>query len=262
MATTLSASLTCVGQSTILSFDMLKAITFDLWTTLIEPIDYRGPRIEYTRCILKKRGYSFTQEELLSAYSYSLEEFSSVWQNEHRHMPSAQRLGFMMRKLGVDLCKEDLIRIVRHFEETVLQDLPPLINGAEHVLNSLRDSYKLGLICDSGMSPGRVMRQVLARLDLLDHFGATVFSDELGCTKPDRRMFRCALEQLGVDAQEALHVGDLLHTDVAGAKAAGMQTVWFNRDGAHSSDRSVIPDYEIQNLSEVLKIVSGEKSTW
>lgn len=240
---------------------MIKAITFDLWTTIIEPIDYSGPRVEYTRRLLKSRGYSFKQEELSAAYSYSLQRFCSVWQNEHRHMPSAQRLGFMMRKLDVDLCQKDLTRIVRYFEETVLQDLPPLISGAEHVLNSLRGSYKIGLICDSGMSPGRVMRKVLARLALLEHFSATVFSDELGCTKPDRRMFVRALEQLGVEAQEALHVGDLLHTDVAGAKAAGMQTVWFNRDGAQNSDHSVIPDYEIKNLSEVLRIVSGKRNT-
>jgi putative hydrolase of the HAD superfamily len=238
---------------------MIKAITFDLWTTIIEPIDYRGSRIEYLRRFLKDKGYSFEKEELWSAYSYSLERFSSVWQNDHRHMPSAQRLGYMLQKLGVNLSGVDIARVVAYFEEAVLHALPPLVMGAESVLNSLHGSYELGLICDSGMSPGRVMRRVLARLEILQYLGATVFSDELGCTKPDLRMFECTLGRLGVDASHAMHVGDLLRTDVAGAKAAGMQTIWFNRNGAQSSDGAIIPDYEVRDLAEVLSIVSGEK---
>lgn len=239
-------------------FNMVKAITFDLWTTIIEPIDYRGPRIEYLRRFLKNGGHSFEKEELWSAYSYSLERFSSVWQNEHRHMPSAQRLDYMMQKMGVDLPGVDFARVVEYFEEVVLHAPPPLVKGAESVLDSLHGSHKLGLICDSGMSPGRVMRKVLARMEILQYFGATVFSDELGCTKPDLRMFECALGRLGVDAQYAIHVGDLLRTDVAGAKAAGMQTIWFNRDGVQNSDGSIVPDYEIRDLADVLSIVSGE----
>ena len=247
----------CSGH-TILSFDMLKAVTFDLWTTIIEPIDYQRPRIEYVRHFLKRKGYSFNMQALQSAYSHSLERFCHVWQNEHRHMPSTQRLGFMIDRLGVELSQEDLANVVEYFEETVLHDLPPLVAGAETVLDSLYGSYKLGLICDSGMSPGRVMREVLTRLDLLRYFSATVFSDELGYTKPDVRMFECALEQLGVAAQDAIHVGDLLNTDVAGAKAAGMKTVWLDWGAGQASGVSIVPDYRINRLADVLHILAGD----
>ncbi|MGD8979077.1 MAG: HAD family hydrolase [candidate division WOR-3 bacterium] len=239
---------------------MLRAITFDLWTTIIEPIDYQGPRIEYVRCLLKRRGYSFKTKALQSAYSYSLERFCSVWQDEHRHMPSAQRLGFMIDRVGVELSREDLADVVKYFEETVLHDPPPLVAGAKLVLDSLYGLYELGLICDSGMSPGRVMREVLARLDLLSYFSATVFSDELGCTKPDVRMFKCALDQLGVVAQDAVHVGDLLNTDVAGAKAAGMKTVWLDWGRGQSGEASVAPDYRITRLADLLQIVAGGRA--
>ncbi|MGB7055326.1 MAG: HAD family hydrolase [bacterium] len=243
----------------ILAFDMLKAITFDLWTTIIEPIDYRESRIEYIRLILESNGYSIDRDAMRSAYSFSLQRFYDVWQNEHRHMPSAVRLGLMLSELKVELSEEMLNRVVKRCEEVVLRDPPPLIPGAEMVLDSLHDSYKIGLICDSGMSPGRVMRQVLARYDLLPYFCATVFSDELGCTKPHLHMFETALEQLGVEAHEALHIGDLLNTDVAGAKAAGMKTVWFNRDKAQTNETSLTPDYEITRLPQVLAIVDQER---
>lgn len=120
MATSLSVDLTHIASGAILSFNMLRAITFDLWTTIVEPVDYRGPRVEYTLRLLKSKGYSFEPPALLSAYDYSLEMFRYVWQNEHRHMSSAQRLGFMMRRLGVDLCGEDLDCLVKYYEETVL----------------------------------------------------------------------------------------------------------------------------------------------
>jgi putative hydrolase of the HAD superfamily len=240
---------------------MLKAITFDLWTTLIEPIDYRESRIEYIRHILESNGYKKDREAMRSAYDFSLQKFCDVWQHEHQHMPSPTRLGFMLRELSVELTEEEFSRVVKHCEEGILLAPPPLIPGAEMVLDTLHRSYKVGLICDSGMSPGRVVRQLLLRYHLLSYFSATVFSDEMGYTKPESRMFQAALEQLGVAAHEALHIGDLLRTDVAGAKAAGMKTIWFNQDKIQMDKALIIPDYEITQLPEVLAIVDRIKGT-
>jgi putative hydrolase of the HAD superfamily len=240
---------------------MLKAITFDLWTTLIEPVDYTEARIEYMRPVLEKSGYSVDNESLRAAYAIALGKFCDVWQNEHRHMPSSRRLGLMLAQLDVELSQEMFLKIVKYCEETVLYDPPPLIIDAENVLDSLNRSYKIGLICDSGMSPGRVMREVLKLYGILPYFSATVFSDELGYTKPHPCMFRTALDQLGVEPHQALHIGDLLNTDVAGAKAAGMKAVWFNRDGAKIDDASITPNFEIGRLSEIIRIVEDEKTT-
>ncbi len=234
---------------------MLKAITFDLWTTLVEPIDYREARIEYIKTILDGYGYAIDRETLRSAYSYALDRFIEVWHNEQRHMKICQRLSLMFRRLSVNLLPEALAEIAKYCEEVVLQDPPPLIPGADIVLGSLHEAFRVGLICDSGMSSGRVMRMVLDRYGLLHYFRATVFSDELGVTKPHSRMFETALRRLGVEADEALHVGDLLDTDVAGAKAAGLIAVWFNRGQQQSTDSHVKPDFQVAQLSEIKAIV-------
>jgi len=81
------------------------------------------------------------------------------------------------------------------------------------------------LICDTGLTPGHVVRQHLLRLGLLRGLRAQIFSDEVGVPKPDARMFRAALAALGCPAREALHVGDLRRTDVAGARGVGMGSV-------------------------------------
>jgi FMN phosphatase YigB (HAD superfamily) len=62
----------------------------------------------------------------------------------------------------------------------------------------------------------------------LDYFDAATFSDEVGCFKPDPRMFRDALRKLdSAPTHDVAHVGDGRRTDVAGALAMGVLAVRF-----------------------------------
>jgi 2-haloacid dehalogenase/putative hydrolase of the HAD superfamily len=77
-------------------------------------------------------------------------------------------------------------------------------------------------------------------------FPAVVTSEDAGAYKPSPRIFQRALALLGLRADEVLHVGDSLHADVAGARAAGIAAVWVNRRGRPVPDdmdpASVISD--------------------
>jgi putative hydrolase of the HAD superfamily len=73
---------------------------------------------------------------------------------------------------------------------------------------------------------------VLARVGLGALLDGVVTSAEVGAGKPDPRIFTAALELAGVSGGEALHVGDSLEEDVAGAHAAGIEVVWLNRGRA------------------------------
>ncbi len=69
-------------------------------------------------------------------------------------------------------------------------------------------------------------------------------------------VFSKALEKLKVNPPEAMHIGDLLETDIAGANAIGMKTVWFNwKNKSKKSKTNVLPDYEIDKLSQLLQIL-------
>lgn len=74
--------------------------------------------------------------------------------------------------------------------------------------------------------------EVLARVKLAPWLDAVLTSAQIGARKPSRRIFDCALEVVGVDARECVHVGDSLEDDVAGARAAGIEAVLIRRDGA------------------------------
>lgn len=97
---------------------------------------------------------------------------------------------------------------------------------APGVLDALRDrGLRLGVISNWDTRLPEVLRQ----LDLARRFDAVVYSSAVGVEKPDFRIFRRALRELGVEARAALHVGDHRLEDVEGAIAAGMRALLLIR---------------------------------
>jgi putative hydrolase of the HAD superfamily len=73
---------------------------------------------------------------------------------------------------------------------------------------------------------------VLARAGLAQLLDGVVVSAEVGAAKPSPAIFERALNLAGVHAPDAIHVGDSLVEDVAGARAVGIEPVLISRDGA------------------------------
>lgn len=84
----------------------------------------------------------------------------------------------------------------------------------------------LGVVSDSE-SPADKLQELLARIGLRDAFSTVVSSRDLGCTKPDPRCYRAALDALGVSAEFAAFVGHDA-VELAGARAVGLAAIAFN----------------------------------
>jgi HAD superfamily hydrolase (TIGR01509 family) len=67
-----------------------------------------------------------------------------------------------------------------------------------------------------------VLHRAFDRLGLTTHVDVIFDSHREGVEKPDPRFFQIALERSGARAETTMHVGDLYHVDVAGARAAGI----------------------------------------
>jgi len=74
------------------------------------------------------------------------------------------------------------------------------------------------------------LHEVLERTGLRELLDGVVTSAEIGVAKPARELFAAALELAGARAGEAIHVGDSLEEDIAGARAAGIEAVWLRRE--------------------------------
>jgi len=148
---------------------------------------------------------------------------------------------------GVDdpAAAETAVRLHAQLESSAHELYPE----AAEVIAQLRSRGILTAIITNG--PSAVQRAKLERVGL-DGFDAVIVSGEVGLEKPDAAIFQTALDQLGVDAAAAMHVGDNQSADVAGARAAGLTAVWIDRIGAETTSD---PDHTITDLRGLLPIV-------
>ena len=129
-----------------------------------------------------------------------------------------------------------------------------LFPDTERVLKYLHDrGYNIGVIANQ--SPGTEER--LKSRGLMKFISVVAASAELGVAKPDKRIFRYALETAGCSAKNAVMIGDRLDNDIYPAMEMGMKTVWA-RYGFSAYQRldetKETPDHIIDSLAELMRI--------
>jgi putative hydrolase of the HAD superfamily len=107
--------------------------------------------------------------------------------------------------------------------ETVPDDVPPSLAA----LRTL--GFRLVVVSNAN---GTLVR-AFERLGLLDAVDAVFDSCDQGVEKPDPRFFQIALERTGGEAAATVHVGDLYHVDVVGARAAGIEPILLDVAGLY-----------------------------
>jgi len=118
-----------------------------------------------------------------------------------------------------------------------------LFPEARPALESLASRYTLIAVTNGNAR--------LDRIGIDDLFDGFVSACSAGAAKPARRIFDAAVSAGGAEAHETLHVGDHPEVDVDGARAAGLRTVWLNRNGRDWPSELSQPDGVVRNLEEL-----------
>ena len=120
--------------------------------------------------------------------------------------------------------------------------------------------YRLGVVANQRS----LVREALKRDGIASFIDVWAISDDVGAEKPDPRIFQHALRTAGIDARDAVHVGNRLDTDVRGAHRVGLRSVWVLRGEAPPEPTLAQrdePDAVIANLAElptVLSVMAGD----
>jgi len=216
----------------------IKAITFDLWDTLVIDDSDEAKRSEQgLRSKFDERRHLLWEalntaeptdlEAVRLAYNVGDAAFNKVWKEQHMTWPIAERLRVILNGLRRELPDEIFNAVVRAHEEMEVDIPPDSMPDAVPVLESLARRYKLCIVSDAIVSPGSCLRRLLENHGLAKFFNGFAFSDEVGHSKPHRSMFESAAEQLGVEIDEMLHIGDRDHNDVKGPQQLGMKAILF-----------------------------------
>ncbi len=119
-------------------------------------------------------------------------------------------------------------------------------------LNELKPFCRLGLVTNG--APDLQWKKINGG-NLKSFFNTIVISGEHGFAKPDTRLFMRTLRVMDTKPENAIMVGDNLKTDIKGAKETGIHTVWINREGKTYEDQLVQPDFEIDNLLQIINFI-------
>lgn len=243
-----------------------KAVIFDLGDTLI-----LTDRWDYNKCLAKLLK-SLQHDNVI--VSTSFEEFRRVYFKVRRQMyleseQSLREVNFRLRiaetlkRFNHNFAYESPIitRAVEAFIEAFIEDVR-MEAYVLPLLTRLKKKYKLGLVSNFAYSPG--FWKILQRFNLTRFFDAVVVSGELGLRKPHPRIFKEALKTLGVEAAEAVFVGDSLKADIDGAKNMGFTTILVENTGLRKNPYALLgeldpipvkPDRAIPNLRSLSKIL-------
>lgn len=116
-------------------------------------------------------------------------------------------------------------------------------------LEQLARDYTLGVITNGNAD--------IRRLGLADYFRFAVSAEQLGIGKPDPRPFQEALRLAGISANQAVHIGDHPLDDIAGARQAGLQAIWFNPQGQPWQASTAPPTAQVRRLAELPGLLRG-----
>lgn len=239
------------------------AVTFDYWNTLCraDVVATSQRRRDAWVELLSAREPSVDASVVHAVLDHVTERHHAGWNTNAQYTAQhavADAIALLGEVVGID-AHDDLWDAWLGASRRADIELTP---GLAPVLAALDDAgVRIGIVCDVGLTPSIVLLEFLEARGVLAHFDHWSFSDEVGVYKPSPEIFRHALDGLGVDdPAQALHIGDLRRTDIAGARAFGMTAVRYRGvfdDPVDSAATGAVVegDEVIDDLAELLPIV-------
>lgn len=197
----------------------VRAITFDYWMTLFREQD-RDLRHEL-RVESFCRATGADQPDVSRALQAAHETFFKVHATEQRTLAPTDAVRMVCDTLAIRIPESTAVALAHDFATAILAYPPAPIKGALDAVKAAAARGPIGIISDSGMSPGTSLRKLLDAHGFTPYFTTLTFSDEIGVAKPQALMFERTAAALGVAPSELLHIGDLEPTDIAGIQALG-----------------------------------------
>ena len=163
------------------------------------------------------------------------------------------------RRLGDKAIRQEVAALAEQLSEDFLNMTTArfsLLEGAEELVRYLAKKYPLTVVTNGFVE---VQYEKFDKSGLRDCFAHIVLSEEVGCQKPNPRIFEEALRMNGLQAEDVVMIGDSWNSDIQGAINAGIDQIWIRKSqeqGTKSQDTmEQTATYIVQSLSEVKRIL-------
>ncbi len=224
---------------------MIKAVFMDVDNTLL---DFNASAKKAMEMAFDINGLRFEER-----YFYTFKKVNDgLWRKIEtgeltRAGLHAVRFDLIFGELGIDY---DGKKVESGFLDSLNVCAVP-VEGAEDILQYLSAKY---LLCSASNAPCAQQHRRLAVSGLKKYFRHMFISEEIGFNKPDIRFFEACFKTVApITPGETAMIGDSLTADIAGGKACGAFTVWFNRLSEPAGGAE--PDRTVKRLSEIKDIL-------
>ena len=224
-----------------MALQTITALAFDVYGTLVDTAD---SSIAATREILARSGSEVSPTVFYDRWKRAANEirYADTFYNVRTLL--ARSLEATLQHFGLP---PDSRHIDVMFDAIKRRETFPEVAD---VCRKLGERYKLAIVSNAD---DELLSPSIQRCGV--EFDQVTTSESSRAYKPNTKIFRDCLEQLGCRPSEVLLVGNSIAQDVEGAKNAGMPAVWVNRDDRALRKGAVEPDFQVRDLTGLLDIL-------
>lgn len=211
----------------------IKLITIDFWNTIFDSSNGQMRnyiRNQEIRRAMQKIEFEPNDHDINEAIRAAWGHFNRLWTEQMRTPTPIESVEFIWNYFSLPYNNEIIDEVVKSFETAILKYPPNLVQDAGWAISKLSEEFEIGLISDTGFTPGSVLQELMKQKNILSYFKSFSFSDETGVSKPHPKAYYKVLNELNYRPEDSLHIGDIEDTDIKGAKNLGMQAILFLGD--------------------------------
>jgi len=212
---------------------MIRALLFDLDNTLYHyaPCNEAALSAAHTVCA---RSVNVTAADFLELHDQVRQELAKRLKGQAASHNRILFFKLMVERLTVASRASLALELFDCYWRVFLEEMKPAPDALD-VLGILGGSYDLALVSNHTTD---IQLRKIRRLDMERHFSVVVTSEECGAEKPAEVVFERALTALGVEASQAVMIGDDPVSDIQGAREVGLLTVLTTEFSGESSDEA------------------------
>jgi len=233
----------------LMAFEKIKTVVFDLDNTLF---DHTRAEREALLLLLRECSDCHGVSDADAFVDEYVRHNAVCWQRLARGEISVEDLKILRLKqtfAAFNITGLDYVALAERYLE-LYSGQCFVLPGMLRILHALKPRFTLGIL-SNGFAV--IQRRKLSNMDIDRLIDFAVFSEDVGVMKPDARIFRKVMTDVGNQPEELVYVGDSYDSDIVGAKSVNWRAILFNPTGI--APPGALADAQVAHLFELIQIL-------